>query len=65
MEANLVPGMTSGSSYFPKACEIEHGLTYDRVIELLLESGLGRVPAARALCANNSVAVTALLPAAR
>ena len=55
MEANLVPGMTSKSSYFPKACEIEHGLTYDSVIELLLESGLGRVPVARALRAESSL----------
>ncbi len=44
MEANLVPGMTCGSSYFPKACEIEHELTYDKVLELLLEKGLSRVP---------------------
>jgi len=36
MEANLVPGMTQGSSYFPKACEIENELTYDNVIELML-----------------------------
>jgi len=43
MEANLVPGMTSGSSYFPKSCEIERGLTYDEVIQLILENGLGRV----------------------
>ena len=44
MEANLVPGMTYGSSYFPKACEIVHELTYDKVIELILEKGLSRVP---------------------
>jgi D-alanine-D-alanine ligase len=42
MEANLVPGMTCDSSYFPKACEIEHGLGYDEVIALMLEEGLGR-----------------------
>jgi D-alanine-D-alanine ligase len=46
MEANLVPGMTSKSSYFPKACEIQHGLTYDSVIELIVANGLDRVPAA-------------------
>ncbi len=43
MEANLVPGMTDGSSYFPKACEIENGLTYDKVIELMLSKGLNRI----------------------
>lgn len=43
MEANLVPGMKNGSSYFPKACEIENELTYERVVELLLEKGLSRV----------------------
>lgn len=42
IEANLVPGMTCGSSYFPKSCEIEHALTYDEVIQLMLESGLCR-----------------------
>jgi len=44
MEANLVPGMTQGSSYFPKACEIENELTYDNVIELMLSKGLNRIP---------------------
>ena len=44
MEVNLVPGMTSGSSYFPKACEIEGGLSYDKMIGLMLEQGLRRVP---------------------
>ncbi len=42
MEANLVPGMTYGSSYFPKSCEIERALTYDEVIQLMLASGLCR-----------------------
>ena len=42
MEANLVPGMTLATSYFPSACEIEHGLGYDEVIALMLEQGLGR-----------------------
>ena len=42
MEANLVPGMTYGSSYFPKACNIAHEFTYDKVIELLLDGGLAR-----------------------
>lgn len=42
MEANLVPGMTYGSSYFPKACEIAHDFTYDKVVELLLAGGVAR-----------------------
>ena len=42
MEANLVPGMTYGSSYFPVACEIANELTYDKVIELLISGGLAR-----------------------
>ncbi len=46
MEANLVPGMTYGSSYFPKACAIENGYSYDKVIELMLASGLARVASA-------------------
>ncbi|MCW9023609.1 MAG: D-alanine--D-alanine ligase [Gammaproteobacteria bacterium] len=44
MEANLVPGMTSGSSYFPRACEIANELTYDEVIQLIVEKGISRVP---------------------
>lgn len=43
MEANLVPGMTYGSSYFPEACNIARDLDYDQVIELLLAGGLARV----------------------
>ena len=42
MEANLVPGMTFGSSYFPEACEIAHQFNYNKVIELLLAGGLAR-----------------------
>jgi D-alanine-D-alanine ligase len=43
MEANLVPGMTYGSSYFPKAFEIEHSLDYDSVIKLIVDEGISRV----------------------
>lgn len=49
MEANLVPGMTSGSSYFPKACEIANNLSYDEVIQLIVEKGISRVPYANPL----------------
>jgi len=42
MEANLVPGMTYGSSYFPQACDIAHAFTYDEVVELILSAGLAR-----------------------
>ncbi len=42
IEANLVPGMTYGSSYFPKSCEIERAISYDEVIRLMLESGFCR-----------------------
>jgi len=42
MEANLVPGMTFGSSYFPKACEIANNLTYDEVIQFIVEKGISR-----------------------
>ena len=37
MEVNLVPGMTLGSSYFPEACRIEQGLSYDQTIAHLIE----------------------------
>jgi len=42
MEANLVPGMTYGSSYFPQACDIANKFSYDKVIQLMLESGIDR-----------------------
>jgi len=42
MEANLVPGMTYGSSYFPEACKIAHKFTYNDVIKLLLAGGIAR-----------------------
>jgi len=44
MEANLVPGMTEGSSYFPKACANQSELTYDKVVELMISGGINRVP---------------------
>ena len=43
MEANLVPGMTSGTSYFPQACEIANEIRYDDVIQLIIERGISRV----------------------
>ncbi|MGB5729895.1 MAG: hypothetical protein WBM52_22065 [Thiogranum sp.] len=43
MEANLVPGMTAGSSYFPKACKIDGEISYDKMIGLILDEGLRRV----------------------
>jgi D-alanine-D-alanine ligase len=42
MEANLVPGMSHGSSYFPEACDIADGLAYNKVVELMIASGLAR-----------------------
>lgn len=46
MEANLVPGMTKGSSYFPRACEISHEITYDQVVQMIVNKCLSRTPAA-------------------
>lgn len=42
MEANLIPGMTLGTSYFPKAHEIANNLSYDEVVCLMLEECLSR-----------------------
>ena len=42
MEVNLVPGMSNGSSYFPIACDMAHGLSYDQVISLIVETCLLR-----------------------
>jgi D-alanine-D-alanine ligase len=44
MEANLLPGMTATSSYFPRACNLDLEIPYDQVIELILSQGIKRVP---------------------
>ena len=49
MEANLVPGMTSGTSYFPRACMIANELTYDEVIQLIVEKGISRATYAKSI----------------
>ena len=43
MEANLVPGMTENTSYFPMAFKIDLGLNYDDVINLIIQQGLNRI----------------------
>ena len=58
MEANLVPGMTAGSSYFPRACEIANELSYDEVIKLIVEKGISRAPYAEALLIPTVIADT-------
>ncbi len=42
LEANLTPGMTKGSSYFPKSFELCSMLEYDDVVCLLIQSALKR-----------------------
>lgn len=42
MEANLVPGMTPGTSYFPRACFYEQGMSYDEVVFKIVELALLR-----------------------
>ena len=55
MEANLVPGMTSGSSYFPRACEIANELIYDEMIQLIVEKGISRAPYTRPLAVPHDI----------
>ena len=43
MEANLVLGMTTNSSYFSRACSIDLGIAYDKVIKLIIGQGISRV----------------------
>ena len=43
MEANLVPGMNHGTSYFPRACGIANELSYNDVIKLILDECIERV----------------------
>ena len=42
IEANLVPGMTPGTSYFPRACEINSGMDYEGVVLKIAELALNR-----------------------
>lgn len=51
MEANLVPGMNYGTSYFPQACKIANEISYDEVVSLMLDESLARTAA----CKNNTV----------
>ncbi len=58
MEANLVPGMKKGSSYFPQACKISTDLQYDEVVRLMLKGAVQRVDSfteTRALSAHNTL----------
>jgi len=43
MEANLTPGMRKGSSYFPKACEMNTRLTYGNIAHLVIQGVLKRL----------------------
>lgn len=43
IEANLVPGMTKGSSYFPNALEIESGYKYSQVIDMIIDNAIDRI----------------------
>ena len=42
IEANLVPGMTPVTSYFPRACQIAGELTYDDVVLKIVSLALSR-----------------------
>ena len=42
IETNLVPGMTPGTSYFPRACEINRTMTYGSVVLKIAELALSR-----------------------
>lgn len=64
MEANLVPGMTSNSSYFPRACEVARGLTYDKVVALIVDAGISRVPASLPVGAEPNSLIPLPSPAA-
>ena len=43
MQANLVPNMTKGSSYFTEAFTMEIGLSYNEIIEFIVNEGIRRV----------------------
>ena len=43
MQANLLPNMTNGTSHFPEAFTMDLGLSYDEIIELIVNEGISRV----------------------
>ncbi|MEL7446266.1 MAG: D-alanine--D-alanine ligase [Pseudomonadota bacterium] len=49
LEANLVPGMTPGSSYFPRACKINAGMSYGAVVLKIVDLALTRARKAAAV----------------
>ena len=64
MEANLVPGMTPRSSYFPRAFEIHSGFSYDEVVRLIIQGAINRkkrgtatAPSEPAIADNSNVAL--------
>ena len=42
LEANLTPGMSNGSSYFPQACKMNAGLDYNKVAHLVIHGAIER-----------------------
>ena len=42
LEANLIPGMTPETSYFPRACAINNHLSYETLVLKIAELALGR-----------------------
>jgi D-alanine-D-alanine ligase len=42
IETNLVPGMTPGTSYFPRACDINRKMPYESVVLKIVELALNR-----------------------
>lgn len=42
LEANLVPGLKKGSSYFPRACKIAADIKYDELICLMIQGAIDR-----------------------
>lgn len=43
MQANLLPDMTNGASRFTEAFTMELGLSYDEIIEFIIDEGISRV----------------------
>lgn len=43
LEANLIPGLKRGSSYFPRAFKIGENIKYDELIRLMIQGAIDRV----------------------
>lgn len=53
IEANSIPGMTPGSSYYPKSFVMAHALDYDSLVKMIAANGIYRLQTEEFLVSGN------------